>query len=88
MDSRKSEPTEAESDNPTQFHYETKVLGDDIGSGANNDGDSKDLVKSVTVKRDPNIILNKNKNIEDIFKVSDKNGEDDKLQLIIIMLKF
>ena len=41
LDSRKSAPNEAESDNPTQFHYETKVLGDDIGSGANNDGDEK-----------------------------------------------
>ena len=48
----------------------------------------KDLVKSVTVKRDPNNILNKNKNVEEIFKVSDKDGEDDTTQFIIIMLKF
>ena len=68
LDSRKSIPTEAKSDNPIQFYYETKFLGDGIGSWANNDGDSKDLVKSITVTRTPNNVLNKNKNIENIFK--------------------
>ena len=51
------------SDEPTTSYYTTEVLGDSSKKPEN-----ENLISSVTIKRDPNNELNKNKNIEQVFK--------------------
>ena len=58
---------------PAEYYYQTKVLGDD----KNKDSDAKGLVKSITIKRDPNNDLNKNKNVDQLFKEADPNADKD-----------
>jgi len=78
QDSRNNAPKEAEKDTPTEFYYENKVSGDDIRSKENRAADAKGLVKSVTIKRDPNNDLNKDKKVDQLFKeAADKDGEEE-----------
>ena len=73
--SRENSPKDAEKDEPILYFYETKTLGDE----ANKEGDKnvKGTVKSITIKKDPNNDLNKNKNVQDLFNDADKTDEKD-----------
>jgi len=73
QDSRKNAPNEGD-DKPAEFYYETKVLGD--GMGEDKAADARGVVKSVTIKRDPNNDLNKDKDVKQLFKEADKNDKD------------
>jgi len=77
QESRDTAPEQEKEDEPQEFYYATKVTNDNQENKDKEGANAKGVVKSVTIKRDPNNDLNKDKNVQQLFEEAAKKDKDD-----------